>query len=128
MNYLSSGLVVIQNHKILLVHPTSASWWGTYSIPKGIVEPGESPWEAALRECEEETGIKLSKNETMGCNGQIHYPNSKRSVLYFLAYLKRPVKIQISTQDEVNWAGFLTAEQAEKRILPVFKELLIYLR
>jgi ADP-ribose pyrophosphatase YjhB (NUDIX family) len=127
-SFLSAGLVVIYNHKILLVHPTNASWWGTYSIPKGRVEIGESPWGAALRECYEETGVQLTKSETMGCNGQVNYPGGRRSVLYFLAYLKKLPEIKLRSPDEVNWAGFITAEQAEKRILPVFKQLLVYLK
>ena len=33
---------------------------GAWMIPKGIVEPGESPAEAALREFAEETGTSLT--------------------------------------------------------------------
>src|SRR5438045_2715512 len=33
---------------------------GAWMIPKGMVEPGERPAEAALREFEEETGTRLS--------------------------------------------------------------------
>ena len=38
---ISSGLVVIQDNQILLVHPTNSPWWKTYSIPKGHVDKGE---------------------------------------------------------------------------------------
>ena len=37
-----------------------AGWW---SIPKGLVEEGEDPVDAALREFEEETGISLNKKD-----------------------------------------------------------------
>lgn len=30
---------------------------GTYDIPKGRIDPGETPFQAAMRECFEETGI-----------------------------------------------------------------------
>ncbi|MCH8617322.1 NUDIX domain-containing protein [Sphingomonas sp. SM33] len=33
---------------------------GAWMIPKGMVEPGEAPAEAALREFEEEVGVKLT--------------------------------------------------------------------
>jgi len=125
---LSGGMVVIKDHRILLVHPTNASWWGTYSIPKGRVEKGESPFDAALRECEEETGIKIVKNETLGCCGQLFSSNGKRSTLYFLVFLTRDVKVKLNCPEEVNWAGFLTVEQAKKRILPMFMPLLQYVR
>jgi 8-oxo-dGTP pyrophosphatase MutT (NUDIX family) len=32
--------------------------FGRWTLPKGIIEPGEQPEEAALREIEEETGIR----------------------------------------------------------------------
>lgn len=117
-SFLSAGLIVVCRKKILLVHPRNASWWRTYSIPKGIVEPGESPWDTALRETEEESGLQIDKNETMGCVGQVEYPGSQKSVLLFLAYLKNPVLLGFTPNDEVDWAGFLSLADAKKRILP----------
>ncbi len=47
---------------IFLVHPGGPFWAhkdrGCWSIPKGEIEPDEDPLAAALREFEEETGIK----------------------------------------------------------------------
>jgi len=51
------GAVVISDGKILLIkrrNPPSANMW---SLPGGHVEPGESIFECAVRELEEETGI-----------------------------------------------------------------------
>jgi 8-oxo-dGTP pyrophosphatase MutT (NUDIX family) len=57
----AAGVTIIYNNKILLVHPTGASWQrGTCGIPKGGMETGENPMEAALRELREETGIQLN--------------------------------------------------------------------
>lgn len=125
--YLSAGLVVIQDNKVLLVHPRNASWWGTFSIPKGKVEPGESPWDTAIRETEEETGLKINKKDTF-CAGQIWYPKSKKTVLYFLAQPSERVKLKFKPNDEVDWAGFMTKEEALPRLFEPFKQLLVYLR
>lgn len=124
----SAGLVLIQNNKILLVHPKNASWWGTYSIPKGRMEGNETPWQTAVRETYEEVGIEVNKNLSMGCCGEIIYPNCKKRVLYFLAYAKEPFVIDFKPNDEVDWAGFLSYERAKERIHPFFKELLQYIR
>lgn len=48
---------------MLLIKPGGPFWRnkhaGAWMIPKGMVEPGEKPAEAALREFEEETGTRL---------------------------------------------------------------------
>ena len=51
---------------MLLVKPGGPFWrnkgTGAWMIPKGAIESGEAPAEAALREFEEETGTRLSKS------------------------------------------------------------------
>jgi predicted NUDIX family NTP pyrophosphohydrolase len=48
--------------RLLLVHPGGPYWRGkdegAWMIPKGLIEPGEAPVAAALREYEEELGAK----------------------------------------------------------------------
>jgi predicted NUDIX family NTP pyrophosphohydrolase len=48
--------------RLLLVHPGGPFWRGrdegAWMIPKGLIEPGEEPLAAALREFEEELGAK----------------------------------------------------------------------
>jgi len=50
----SAGGFVIKDNKVLLLVLDS----GKYAIPKGHVEAGETFEEAAIREVEEETGVK----------------------------------------------------------------------
>ena len=49
--------------EVLLVHPGGPFWArkddGAWSIPKGELEPGEPPADAARRELEEETGLRI---------------------------------------------------------------------
>ena len=50
--------------EVLLIKPGGPFWRnkdaGAWMIPKGMVEPGEAPAEAALREFAEETGTALT--------------------------------------------------------------------
>jgi predicted NUDIX family NTP pyrophosphohydrolase len=50
--------------EVLLIRPGGPFWRnkraGAWMIPKGAIEAGEAPAEAALREFEEETGTRLS--------------------------------------------------------------------
>ena len=65
---LSAGVLLFREGKggveVLLIKPGGPFWRnkdaGAWMIPKGAVEPGETPAEAALREFEEETGTRLT--------------------------------------------------------------------
>ena len=52
--------------EVLLVHPGGPFWknkdLGAWSVPKGEFTDSENPLDAAIREFEEETGIKLKGN------------------------------------------------------------------
>ncbi len=53
----AAGGVVVRDGLVLLVHRPRYDDW---SFPKGKLDPGESFEEAALREVEEETGVRAS--------------------------------------------------------------------
>ena len=64
---LSAGILLFRQRddlQVLLIKPGGPYWRnkdvGAWMIPKGMVEPGEAPAEAALREFAEETGTALS--------------------------------------------------------------------
>jgi predicted NUDIX family NTP pyrophosphohydrolase len=65
---LSAGVLLFRERdgetQVLLIKPGGPFWRnkdvGAWMIPKGRVEAGERPVEAALREFEEETGTRLS--------------------------------------------------------------------
>jgi predicted NUDIX family NTP pyrophosphohydrolase len=64
----SAGILLFRRRdsatEVLLIRPGGPYWRnkdaGAWMIPKGMVEPGEEPAEAALREFEEETGTRLA--------------------------------------------------------------------
>ena len=50
----AGGVVVNKKKRVLVVNQRGTSW----SLPKGHIDPGESKLEAAIREIEEESGIR----------------------------------------------------------------------
>lgn len=66
--------------------------------------------------------------------GYINYKDKKgeiyKRVYFFVILLDEELKIDKNKlqKDEVNWAGFLTKKEAEKRIFWRFKPLLKYLK
>ena len=66
---LSAGILLFRERgagvEVLLIKPGGPFWKnkdaGAWMIPKGAVEKGEAPAEAALREFEEETGTRIAE-------------------------------------------------------------------
>jgi 8-oxo-dGTP diphosphatase len=52
---LAAGGVVVREGKVALIHRPKYDDW---SLPKGKLDPGEAFGQAALREVEEETGLR----------------------------------------------------------------------
>lgn len=132
---ISAGLVIIYDNKMLLVHPTGQKWYGSYSIPKGHVEEGEEYLDAAIRETQEEVGIKFKPNQIKpNSEGYINYrdENGKlyKRVYFYIVELKEHIDIDRKKlqKEEIDWAGFLSREEAEKRIFWRFKSLINYLK
>jgi 8-oxo-dGTP diphosphatase len=58
----AAGGVVLRDGRIAVVHRPRYDDW---SLPKGKLEPGESWEQAALREIEEETGLRCRLDEEL---------------------------------------------------------------
>jgi len=136
----SAGLAIIYDNKILLCHPTNASWNGTYSIPKGEIENGEDVIDAAIRETEEEIGVRFSRGMIKSdVPIIIEYTDKKgkvyKKVFCFIVEITNPriaefvypvVVSDLLQKEEVDWAGFLSKEEAEKKMfyrhLPILEQ------
>ena len=83
MAKLSAGILMFRRRnstlQVFLVHPGGPFWRrknvGAWSIPKGEYSEGEDPLDAAKREFQEETGIKISGQFVS--LGQIKQPSGK---------------------------------------------------
>jgi len=127
----SAGLVIIKNNKILLCHPTNARWFGTYSIPKGGLEHCETKIDAAIRETSEEVGIIIPEDFISKDEHCIEYKDKHgklyKKVYYYVVEMNGLPNVLPKEQlqsEEVDWAGFLDYEQAQKKIFWRFKPIL----
>jgi 8-oxo-dGTP pyrophosphatase MutT (NUDIX family) len=64
---------------------------GQVALPGGGVQPGESAWEAAQREVNEEIGVPLGALAALGAGDPIYASVSNFSVVPFVAHLPDPV-------------------------------------
>jgi ADP-ribose pyrophosphatase YjhB (NUDIX family) len=56
---VGAGVLAEQDGKVLLVRRAVVPALGSWCLPSGFVEYNEAPDEAAVRECLEETGLKV---------------------------------------------------------------------
>jgi 8-oxo-dGTP pyrophosphatase MutT (NUDIX family) len=64
---------------------------GQVALPGGGVMPGESAWQAAQREVEEEIGVPVGSLVPLGAGDPIYAAVTNFSVVPFVAYLPDPV-------------------------------------
>lgn len=130
----SAGLLIIQNNKILLAHPVKKKLrYGTYTIPKGKLEEGETHIQAAIRETKEEIGVDIDINNIDKTPHVIYYTDEDdivyKTVTYFLVYPKERIILYKKKFDksEIDWAGFIDKSEGMMRIFWRFEEMLYYL-
>jgi 8-oxo-dGTP pyrophosphatase MutT (NUDIX family) len=115
----SAGGVVVRGEEVVVIVPTRRAADGSkvLALPKGHVDPGETPVQAAEREVREETGIHA---EPVGELGQTRYWYRRggrtigKEVSFFLF---RHVGGDISDHDdEVEDVRWISLEQAEREL------------
>lgn len=79
----SAALALVRGHEVLLVHPGGPYWSnkdeGAWTLPKGMIEPGEDELAAARREFGEETGTPAPAGEYVAL-GEVRLKSGKRVV------------------------------------------------
>jgi ADP-ribose pyrophosphatase YjhB (NUDIX family) len=116
-HYQSAGGVVIHQEQMLLLRRPSRQ---EMRLPKGHIDPGESPSVAALRETTEESGYgDLEIVADLGCQVvEFDYQGKHycRTEHYFLMTLGSEVRVERPPQDaaqfEVVWLPFEKAVAA----------------
>ncbi len=103
----AAGGVVIRDGKVLLVHRPHYDDW---TLPKGKVDPGETWEEAAIREVEEEAGLRCQIGPEVGRTYYIDHRGRDKEVRYFLMTSDGEPFAQ-NEIDEVRWVPL--AEAAE---------------
>lgn len=77
---VSCGIILTDGTQYLMCHPTGSYWW---NIPKGVMDPGETYAEAAVRELKEETGLNASTKD-IDYLGYFSYKRDKDLALFLM--------------------------------------------
>jgi len=79
---LGVASVVVRDDKILLVEEAKGPYSGKWGLPKGYVDDGELPVEAALRELSEECGLDGQVVGVVGVRESITQDHTSLFVVY----------------------------------------------
>ncbi len=114
---VSAGGVVVRGDEVIVIVPTRRSANGNkvIALPKGHVDPGETPAQAAQREVREETGLLA---EPVGKLGEVRYwytlagERVLKAVTFFL-FEYRSGSVE-EHDDEVESAEWVPLEEAPR--------------
>jgi 8-oxo-dGTP diphosphatase len=102
----AAGGLVVREGQVLLVHRPAYDDW---SFPKGKCDDGESDETCALREVEEETGLRCELLEEIGATSYIDGKGRPKTVRY---WRMQPVNGDFVPHDEVDEIRWETPDRA----------------
>jgi len=114
----SAGGVVVRDREVIVIVPTRRAADGArvLCLPKGHLDPGETPQQAAAREVREETGVEA---ELIGDLGEVRYWYRRegravpKSVAFFLfRYLSGDTADHDREVEQARWMDLEEAQTA----------------
>src|ERR1035438_7240501 len=105
----SAGGVVVRGEEVVVIVPTRRAADGSrvLALPKGHVDPGETPIQAAQREVREETGVVAEPVQELGETRYWYRRDGRtigKSVCFFLfTYVEGNTEDHDDEVEEVRW-------------------------
>ena len=80
--------------KVLLIQRGNPPFKGAWAFPGGFMDTNETTEECAIRELEEETGLRLSKIQQIGAYSKVDRdPRGRTVTVAYLAIVDEPVTV-----------------------------------
>jgi 8-oxo-dGTP diphosphatase len=105
--------VVIQGDKVLLVQRGQEPHKGSWGLPGGLVQLGESVSEAVRREVAEETALEIEPGEVLGVFEPIVWDEQGRIRFHYVVidFLARPLGGILSPASDVTAARWVSPQE-----------------
>lgn len=131
----SAGGVVVREDEVVVIVPTRRAADGSkvLALPKGHVDPGETPVQAATREVREETGIHAEAVTELGSTRYWYRRDGRtigKEVLFFLfSHTGGDISEHDDEVEDVRWVALERAERelthvAEREIVAMARAYL----
>jgi 8-oxo-dGTP pyrophosphatase MutT (NUDIX family) len=106
--------------RVLLVKPTYNDVW---HLPGGVVEAGESPAAAAVREVREELGLDVKAGRLMGVDYRHPTPGGRGGALRFVfdggALTSAQIADIVLPADEIREWRYVSVDELDDYVIPV---------
>lgn len=78
------GAIVLQRDQVLLIQRGQAPSKGKWTLPGGVIEVGESPEEALVREIDEECQVKIRTQDIVEVISKVLYDNQGKIQYHYI--------------------------------------------
>lgn len=110
----SAGGIVVRDGQVLVTQHSGHKGW---DFPKGHIEEGESAEQAAIREVEEETGVKAEIIEKVGQTEYFYSEDGEKMFKTVTFFLMRYVgEGEATTAWETSDMAWLSPEEVEEKL------------
>ncbi len=108
------GVIVMRDGRFLVLRRKGSHGTGTWSVPGGWMEFGESFESAAVREVQEETGMKIRNVQYVGLTNNIFHDEDMHSITLWMASnwdSEEPTIMEPEKATDMQWVDFESAPQ-----------------
>ena len=100
---VAAAVLVRKNGSVLLTRRVFEPHKGSYTLPAGFMNAHETPEEAAIRECREETGLDVEITGLLDVLGGREHPRGADMVIVYNAQV---IGGQLKAGDDADYAAF----------------------
>jgi ADP-ribose pyrophosphatase YjhB (NUDIX family) len=108
---VAAGVIVQRDGEVLLVRRRLNPRRGLWSLPVGFVDFDEAPADAAVRECQEETGLEVEIVDLLDVIAGERHGDADITIVYRARWVGgEPVEDHLRAADDVDRVAFFAPE------------------
>jgi len=102
---VAAAVLIEQDGRVLLVRRANEPFRGLWTLPAGFINGGESPAEAAARECLEETGLYVRVTRVLDIISGKEHP---RGADFIIVYQAEVISGELNPDDDADAVEWFT--------------------